>query len=897
MTLFPEAMPESAASPWRLAEVAPDLPLFSTFHYRIPIKLRDQAGLGKRVLVPFGRRQITGYLIGFAQSCSLPEDKIKDILKVLDPEPLFDQPMLDFFRFSSVYYFAPLGEVIKSALPAGINLASRKRLRLSEEGRKVLANGHLPMQLEETAKKLKDAIGLSATQVKKSDLIILRHRGWIEEFILMTQPRVSHKSEWALELATSPDEKQWQDLRSRSKQQARLLEQLTSGESLFKSDLSKEFKDPLRLARQLQKKGFVKIFKRVITRDPFSLDLKPEPPPSRLMPEQAEALQRIEAALDRKQFTTFLLRGVTGSGKTEVYLRAIRSGLDRGRTALVLVPEIALTPQLLSRFRHRFPEETIALLHSGLSAGERFDQWWLIRSGRARIVLGARSAVFAPLKDLGLIVVDEEHETAYKQEDVFSYHGRDLAVVRGQREQAVVVLGSATPSLESSFNAQPREGISAKYQSLILSTRVDRKPMPVVEIVDMRGIHESAGEAFGRALGPERSGRRELSRTGTRATPEVSRAPKEEDKIPADAKVRESDRRMAESFFSPALKQALQQTLARGDQAILFLNRRGFASFLLCYDCGQRFLCPNCSVSLTWHRKASKAPHDRFYGEEKAPSFLLCHYCGFHAPAPEVCPQCFGLRVRPLGLGTERVEDEIAALLPGARLARMDSDTMSGKRSYFELLDKLRRRELDLLVGTQMVAKGHDFPHVTLVGVLLADLSLNFPDFRAGERTFQLLTQVAGRAGRGEKPGRVIVQTFNPEHYSIRLAVSQDYEQFYQEEMKLRQALAWPPYQRLANFRISAPSPERAADAASDLRRLAKTKARRKEYRESIGLLGPVRAPLSRLRGKSRWQMLVRAGAPSVLAGFCGEVFAEMRKKFATGKVVIALDRDPVDLL
>ena len=873
MTLFPEAMPESAALPWRLAEVAPDLPLFSTFHYRIPIKLRDQAGLGKRVLVPFGRRQITGYLIGFAQSCSLPEDKIKDILKVLDPEPLFDQPMLDFFRFSSEYYFAPLGEVIKSALPAGINLASRKRLRLSEEGRKALANGHLPMQLEETAKKLKDAIGLSATQVKKSDLIILRHRGWIEEFILMTQPRVSHKSEWALELANSPDEKQWQDLRSRSKQQARLLEQLAPGKPCFQSDLSKDFKDPLRLARRLEKQGFVKIFKRVITRDPFHLDLQPEPPPERLMPEQAEALRRIEAALDQKQFTTFLLRGVTGSGKTEVYLRALRAGLDRGRTALVLVPEIALTPQLLSRFRHRFPEETIALLHSGLSAGERFDQWWLIRSGRARIVLGARSAVFAPLEHLGLIVVDEEHETAYKQEDVFSYHGRDLAVVRGQREQAVVVLGSATPSLESSFNAQPREGISAKYQSLILSTRVDGKPMPVVEIVDMRGSAEVVG-----------------------ARPAVP-LPGNEPALPAGARVRESDRRMAESFFSPALKKALQETLARGDQAILFLNRRGFASFLLCYDCGQRFLCPNCSVSLTWHRKASKAPRDRFYGEETGPSFLLCHYCGFHAPAPEVCPQCFGLRVRPFGLGTERVEDEIAVLLPGARLARMDSDTMSGKRSYVELLDKLRRRELDLLVGTQMVAKGHDFPHVTLVGVLLADLSLNFPDFRAGERTFQLLTQVAGRAGRGERPGRVIVQTFNPEHYSIRLAVSQDYEHFYQEEMKLRQALAWPPYQRLANFRISAPSPERAADAASELRRLAKTKARRKEYRESIGLLGPVRAPLSRLRGKSRWQMLVRAVSPSLLGGFCGEVFEEMRKKFATGKVVIALDRDPVDLL
>jgi len=873
MTLSSHPPPASVAGPLRLAEVAPDLPLFQTFHYCIPERLQAEAVLGKRVLVPFGRRRITGYLLGFPASTSLAPAKLKDILSVLDPVPLFDQRLLDFFRFAADYYFAPLGEVLKAALPAGINLASRARVRLTEPGRQALEAGEITGPAAEAARQLAAAGALAAKSLARSALAGLRARGWIEEEAEVGPARVREKTEWVIELAETPNAEPGQKIRRRSPEQARLLEHLQSARLAGPSELTPLFKDPLRLARALERNGFVRLFSRTVTRDPFHLDLAPEAAPERLMPEQSTALAEIEAALDQQEYTTFLLRGVTGSGKTEVYLRALRACLDRGRSALCLVPEIALTPQLLSRFRHRFPDETIAVLHSGLSAGERFDQWWLIRSGKARIVIGARSAVFAPLKNLGLLVVDEEHETAYKQEDVFSYHGRDLAVFRGRQEQAVVVLGSATPSLESSFNARPRDQAPAKYRPLVLSIRVDGRPMPKVEIVDLRANPDPVGARHAVPL------------------------PEKEPPLPSGVKVREADLQIAHKLFSPLLVQALQENFNRGDQTILFLNRRGFASFLLCFDCGRRFLCPNCSVSLTWHRQASKAPHDPFYGEETGHSFLLCHYCGFHAPAPELCPQCFGLRVRPFGLGTERVEDGIAEILPQARIARMDSDTMAGKRSYFELLDRLRRRELDLVIGTQMVAKGHDFPHVTLVGVLLADLSLNFPDFRAGERTFQLLTQVAGRAGRGERPGRVIIQTFNPDHYSIRLAVSQDYENFFQEEMKLRQALGWPPFARLANFRLSAPSPESAASAASELRKIARAKARRKDYRETIGLLGPARAPLARLRGKSRWQMLVRSPSPGVLGDFCREVFTEMRNRFATSKVKVDVDRDPVNLL
>lgn len=871
MILFPETKPESPAASFPFAEVAPDLPVYQTFHYRIPAKLRHQASVGKRALVPFGRRQVTGYIISFASACPVPAAKLKDLLKVLDPEPLFEPGMLEFFRFCAQYYFAPLGEVIKSALPAGINLASAKKIRLSAAGRQAVAQGRAPAGLEEAMTRLRSAGGILPGRLKKSELALLRSLGWIEEFSAVKPPRVAQKQEWAVESIATPTAAQWQKLRRQSPAQAHLLEQLHPGQPRFQPELSPLFPDPLRLARQLEKKGWVKISRRAVARHPFALDLPAEPVPQRLMPEQAQALSRIEDALARKQYATFLLAGVTGSGKTEIYLRAIRASLERGRPALVLVPEISLTPQLLSRFKHRFPQETIALLHSGLSPGERFDQWWQIHSGRARIVLGTRSAVFAPLRELGLIVVDEEHETAYKQEEGFFYHARDLAVVRGQREQAVVLLGSATPSLESAFNARPREGVPAKYESLVLSTRVDGRPLPEVEIVDLRGVNPEAPEPAAAAKNPATD--------------------------PGASQIRKAGASPAAILFSPALKAALQETFARGEQAILFLNRRGFASFLLCSDCGQRFLCPNCAVSLTWHRQSTQAAYDRFYGEETGPSFLLCHYCGYHAPAPEVCPQCFGLRVRPFGPGTEQVEAELKELLPGVRLARMDSDTMTGKRAYFELLDQLHRRELDLVVGTQMVAKGHDLPHVTLVGVLLADLSLNFPDFRAGERTFQILTQVAGRAGRGQKPGRVIVQTFNPEHYSIRLAVTQDYEQFYQEEMKLRRSLGWPPYQRLANFRISAPSPELAGRVASELRRLAKTKARRKEYREFVSLLGPARAPLSRLRGKSRWQMLVRSPSAAALGAFCSEVFPEIRERFSSTRALISLDRDPVDLL
>ncbi len=849
----------------RLVEVAPDLPLYQTYHYRIPQNLVDTVAPGKRLLVPMGRRAITGYALSLPEDTELNPAKIKDIISVLDPEPLFDKHMLELFRFAADYYFAPLGQVLKAALPGGINIASRRMLRLSDTGAKALEDGSAKGRARELLQTLDDLGEVYADRLEQimeqavSDSTIrgLEKKGWLEIEQQVSRARVRPRTERGVRISESIDPKRLAKLKRRAPEQTRLLQMIGELGTTRLSDLKTEFSDPARLAKRLAEQGLLQIVEMEISRSPKMMDLGLEIVPERLMDEQAQALKEIESVIEKSEFSAFLLRGITGSGKTEVYLRAISTVLDHGREALVLVPEIALTPQLINRFRQRFPEEGLAVLHSGLADGERLDQWLRIHRGEARIVIGARSAVFAPLKNLGLIVVDEEHESAYKQEEGFTYNARDLAVYRARLGAAIAVLGSATPSVESMFNTE-RE--NSKYRSLILSRRVHDRPLPQTEVVDMR-------EALSEPTSPE------------------------------EAKVSDAQRGLSKQAFSTALQQSLIETLDAGNQAILFLNRRGFSSMLICLDCGARFMCPNCQVSLTWHQKRTAAPIDYFYGEVSKDSYLMCHHCGFHMNVPDVCPNCSGIRVRNYGLGTERVEEEVKLILPDARVRRMDADTMGGKSAYFELLDSLRRGEVDVLVGTQMVAKGHDLPGVTLVGVLLADLGLNQPDFRAGERTFQILTQVAGRAGRGEKPGRVIIQTFNPDNPAIKLALTQDYEKFYSSEIIARQELSFPPFQRLVNFRISAQSKDNAASAARALSAAARATARRKNFAGRIRLLGPAPSPLSRLRGKSRFQMLAGAESVILLGDYCREVYAAFTKKKIPGRVRLDLDRDPQSLL
>jgi len=512
----------------------------------------------------------------------------------------------------------------------------------------------------------------------------------------------------------------------------------------------------------------------------------------------------------------FLLHGVSGSGKTEVYLHCIAALAGTGKGAIVLVPEIALTPQLLGRFRRRFGGR-VAVLHSGLTDRERADEYRRIGAGLVDVAIGARSAVFAPFPKLGLVVVDEEHENSYKQDDGLRYHARDVAVVRAKFQGAVCVLGSATPSLESYYNAR-----AGKYRYVRIANRVDHRPMPGVCIIDVR--------------------------TQPKA-----------------------------SVYAPALVAAVQQRLEKKEQSLLLLNRRGFSSVLICGDCGKAIQCPSCSVSLTFHKSERK---------------LKCHYCDFHTAPPERCAVCGGANVKPLGTGTQKVEEEVSALFPGARIARMDSDNTRGRDAHDTLLGRVDRGEIDILLGTQMIAKGHDFPAVTLVGAVDADVGLNLPDFRSAEKTFQLITQAAGRAGRGDSAGEVIIQTMNPGHYSLRHSMTHDYDGFYGEEIAYRTELGYPPVRRVIKIEVKSGQETTAEEAA----KVAKDRIRYLLRDKGTTLLGPAPSPISRVRGKYRFQMLLLSAKRETLRMLAVEAKKAVEDKFKN-RVQVIVDVDPVNLM
>jgi primosomal protein N' (replication factor Y) len=548
-----------------------------------------------------------------------------------------------------------------------------------------------------------------------------------------------------------------------------------------------------------------------------SMDAAPRAPHT-LNPHQQEAFDAIRLSLGSRRFQSFLLEGVTGSGKTEVYLSAIEAALALGRGVLLLVPEIGLTPAVAGQFHYRFGER-VAILHSAFHDSERAQEWRRIRAGEASVVVATRSGVFAPVQNLGLIIVDEEHDQSYKQQETPRYHGRDVAVVRARNEGAVIVLGSATPSLESRYNAE-----SGKYTRLVLPGRIERRPMPTVSVIDMR---------------------REFLETRKQAT------------------------------FSRALVDAVTERLENGEQTMLLLNRRGFSSFVACRACGERLQCVNCSVTLTYHKRDRR---------------MLCHYCNYATPVPERCPKCASDYLQFIGVGSERLEQELGAFFPKARIARLDRDTVGGKRDYETILAGFRERHYDILVGTQMIAKGHDIPNVTLVGIVNADLGLGLPDFRAAERTFQLLTQAAGRAGRGETPGIVLIQTINPDHYAIQCAAEQDYEKFYRKEIEFRRLMYYPPFGALANIVVRSTNEEDALSRSAALGRLLNPAP------EGVRVMGPAPAPVLRVKTEYRYQVLLKTSSRKRL----GELLAEVRKFAAAEKwspANLAIDVDPVTLL
>lgn len=602
-------------------------------------------------------------------------------------------------------------------------------------------------------------------------------------------------------------------------------------------------------------------------RPELALATAPVPVPTE---EQAAALRELEVAVEARAFAPYLLHGVTGSGKTEVYLRAISRALELGGGALVLVPEIALTPQLVGRFRARFGDK-VAALHSGLRDAERLAEWRRLWRGETRLAVGVRSAIFAPVERLSLVVVDEEHDGSFKQDEKLRYNARDLAVVRAQHAGCPVVLGSATPSLETLHNAQ-----TGRYRLLELRRRVDDRPMPGVELVDMR----LCGRGHVSAAFPQLAGRAKLraaeARRAAESQPSYGGSPVEP-AAGAAAADEALDELSGPPLVSEQLAEALAEVLEKGRQAILFLNRRGVSTYHLCLGCGASITCDACAVSLTLHGKRGS---------------LMCHYCGRQIALPEACPSCGG-PIEALGMGTERAEQEIAKLFPTARLCRLDRDSATQAEEVTALLASFARGEKDILIGTQMVAKGHDFPGVTLVGVLLADTALNLPDFRAAERTFQLLTQVAGRAGRGREPGRVIVQSFNPEAPAVALVVGHDFRSFAARELNLRRSFGYPPFSRLLSVRVDGADPRATARAAHDLAKAASGIVI--GSRGALRLLGPAPAPLSRLKGRSRWQMLFKGPNARSLTPVAEAIEQAARKLPAS--VRATLDVDPLSLL
>ena len=816
----------------RLIEVALGLPIRKTFTYAVPKEMEASIAPGKRVWVPFGRRFLPGLILGPTRDVPSGK-KILPIRGVVEDEFTIPQSLLRLLLWTSRYYLQPIGEVIKAALPTGSTLRPRECYQITEKGRQ--AHPSLPPRSPER-KILQSLLRqggkgfLPSFRVRREGssespvLVRMAAEGWIQKEEDSFAPLVQAKRIRYVRVLQAPEETQTRF----SREQKEVLDYIQKSGDLPLRELAGRFPKGSLIIRQLARRRLVEIHAREDFRQPCRNEIEAwtNSPPDLLSPDQQSAVAAISQAFRSQRYQAFLLHGVTGSGKTEVYLRVIEEVLTAGLQALLLVPEIALTSQLVAYFqtRVRFP---MAILHSGLSLGERYDEWRRIRKGFAKLVIGVRSAIFAPLEHLGMIIIDEEHDSSFKQEDKVRYHARDLALVRGKMENAVVILGSATPSLESYHNAMEK-----KFRLISLPRRIEDRPLPEIQVLDMR-----------------------LEAVDRKARPILSRS----------------------------LEESLQQNALRGEQAILFLNRRGFSTFSLCPDCGFTYKCPNCSVSLTYH-----LPEKSF----------RCHYCDYSLSPPDRCPKCASTRIRLFGTGTQRLEEEIQNKFPQIRLSRMDRDTTTRKSAHQKILSQVRRGNINFLIGTQMITKGHDLPGVTLVGVLAADLSLNVPDFRASERTFQLLTQVSGRAGRGALPGKVIIQTYNPQHYSILRAQAQDYFAFYEEEMKFRQEMAYPPFVRLVNLRLEGNSEARVQEVADSLRRIAfKVRRSRKNFQGEVEILGPAIAPLAKLKGKIRHQMLLKGKNWSILHDYTEMLLYQVEKQIPLPGIRLTVDIDPVGML
>ena len=811
--------------------VALPVPLRTTFTYAVPESMRGAAQPGSRVLVPFRKKSLVGVFVEFADAA--PEGtKVREITRVLELVPALTPKLIELANWIASYYLAPIGEVFRVMLPPLTELKSQRQVVLTQSGREAsesLSGGELSHGLTSV-----EAGFLAKLNEKKSVILVgpqsklgldaqslqkLQRLGLVEiRQSLQTQKRKTQRViAWKGAAATGEAAK---PLAGKEEKIRTLLE--TERGPLPLPQLLRLANVTRSLIDRMLRDGLLENWEEPLdpAEDPF--DTGYTPPAHELNAEQEAALKDIRARFELAAFGVQLLHGVTGSGKTEVYLRAVQDTLARGKTAIILVPEIALTlwigRQCRGWFGARF--EGVAVLHSALSDVERAREWWRVRNGEARVVVGTRSAIFAPLENVGLIIADEEQESSYKQEETPRYHGRDVAIVRAKMENALALLGSATPSMETYHHA--REG---KYELLSLTSRVADRSLAGVEIVDLREEFQQTHQT---------------------------------------------------SPISSKLHSGIQECLSNGTQALVLINRRGYSWSVLCRSCGASVQCINCSISMTHHKQRNR---------------LECHYCGSIQPIPKLCPKCQSKYVYFFGEGSEHLEERLRKEFPGARIARLDRDTARTKRQYQETLGAFAGGALDILVGTQMLAKGHDFQRVTLVGVVGADSSLSLPDFRAAERTFQLLTQVAGRAGRGELPGRVLIQTFYPDHYAIQDAVKQDYVSFFERELHFRRMMAYPPFTSLANVIVRDTSLEKAILWSRQLSQYFSP-----HDGEKVRILGPATAPLARLKREHRFQFLLKSPKRSVLTKLLSGAFSYCDAK-EIPQTAVLVDMDPLSLL
>src|SRR4051812_21965014 len=821
----------------QFCDVAVPVPLDATFTYLVG---ETEPVVGGRVLVPFRAERMVGVVTKSHDNAPQSHDKdkkiqIKTVIAVLDSEPVLDAGLLKLGEGIGQYYIAPIGEVFRSMLPLTAEVKKQIVYRIAEAGHEALAasagiGSSLRSRRSEAEQDLEykaldylaqrdfatEGSLRASVKIPKSLLLGMVRKKWIVREDASSVRDARRTIQIAVLKGRSSDGK------ALNANQEAIISALEQSDGRMSVDQLRELPRPRTTLQTLIKRGLVEIVE-----DPAGFEVSSMKPRAvddlKLTTKQKEALANISTAAAERKFSVTLLHGVTGSGKTAIYLAAMKAVLAAGKAAIMLVPEIGLTPAAAANLHHLFNDD-VAILHSGLSADERAEQWHRIRRGEARIVVGTRSAIFAPVKseDLALIVVDEEHDTSYKQEETPRYHGRDVAVMRGKLSNAAVVLGSATPSLESYHNAQ-----KGKYHLIELRERVEQRPLPKVEILDMRS--------------------------------EFQQKNKEE-----------------ELLFSGGLTQAIRERLARGQQAMVLLNRRGYAPVVLCRSCGETVQCENCAIALTHHKRDHK---------------LECHYCGFKRAVPKVCPHCESEHIYFIGAGSEKLEDRLHGLFPSARIGRMDRDTVRGKADFERMLSSFDNGELDLLVGTQMIAKGHDIHGVTLVGVVGADFALGFPDFRAAERTFQLLTQVAGRAGRGDSPGEVILQTYSPEHYAIQYAAQHDYAAFFQKELQFRSWMHYPPFTAIANVLIRSDNLAYALRWSGEIGKWFD-----KNKTNGLRVMGPAVAPLSRLKGDHRYHFVLKSASRPALNESLRKLVA-----FSAGQKIsrtnLIIDVDAVSLM